>query len=279
MRGVKRGPRRRPIVRGWQVALCLVLPALAAGALHLEIRHAPGPKPGAVLAQAQSALMEMTARLGLRVEDIEVVGRHTTAAKTILAALDARRGTPIFAVDPSRAAVRLDKLPWVRSAVIERRLPDTLYIHLAERHPLALWQHDHRIQLIDRRGKVIRVADLAPFAKLPMVVGAAAAPLARKLLDMLATEPNLAARVTVAEWVGQRRWNLHLDDGITVMLPTQDAEAAWRQLERLQKTQAILKRNVTTVDLRLPNRLVLRLAAPPAGDDSKKKGPHVAKKT
>lgn len=279
MRRLNGMPRHRPIVRRWQLALCLAVPAVLAAVLHREIRHAPPPDPAALLAQAQSSLMATSTRLGLRVEDIEVVGRHTTDPATIVAALGARRGTPIFAVDPQRAAERLDALPWVRSAIIERRLPDTLFVRLVERHPLALWQHAGKIQLIDRRGGVIPVPDLGRFSKLPMVVGADAAPRARKLLDMLAKEPRLAARVTVAERVGGRRWNLRLKDGITVMLPAEDPEAAWSELARLQKKQAILKRNVETIDLRLPDRLVFRVATPPASGDSKKKGRPVAKKT
>src|SRR4029077_19474898 len=120
--------------------------------------------------------------------------RETTDAATIMAALAATRGTPILGVSPSRAKQQLESLPWVRSAAIERRLPGTLWVRLVERHPLAVWQHGGKQELIDRDGTVIPVKDLSRFARLPSVVGEDAASHAAALLDMLAREPELAAR-------------------------------------------------------------------------------------
>src|SRR6185503_7195002 len=138
-----------------------------------------------LLAQAGDRLLQASAGLGLVVGDIQVEGRETTDAATILAALAADRGTPILAVSPSRAKQQLESLPWVRSATIERRLPGTLIVRLSERHPLAVWQHDGKLELIDRQGEVIAVKDLGRFARLPTVVGERAAGHAAALLEML----------------------------------------------------------------------------------------------
>ena len=72
----------------------------------------------------------------------------------------------------------------MRPASRERRLPQTLFVHLVERRPLAVWQHGGRQELIDRHGEIIAVKDLAPFARLPTVVGEDAAVHAAKLLDI-----------------------------------------------------------------------------------------------
>jgi len=176
-----------------------------------------------------------------------------------LAALDVGPSTPILAVSPTRTKDRLEALPWVRTAVIERWLPGTIYVRLVERQPLALWQHGGKIELIDRGGDVIPVVRLDQFAKLPMVVGAGAARHAAELLEMLAGEPELAARVTAAIRVGDRRWNLRIDNAIDVLLPADGEANAWSQLARLERSSAILKRDLQTIDLRLPDRLVLRV--------------------
>jgi cell division protein FtsQ len=102
-------------------------------------------------------MLDGTARLGLVVTDVKVEGRETTDRETILAALGAGPGTPILAMSPRRAKEQLETLPWVRSAVVERRLPDTVYVRLVERKPLALWQHSGKLELIDHDGGVIPV--------------------------------------------------------------------------------------------------------------------------
>jgi cell division protein FtsQ len=210
--------------------------------------------------------MQMTASLGLVVSDIDVQGRETTDVPTILAALAANRGTPILAVSPSQAKAKLEALPWVRSAAIERRLPGTLYVKLVERHPLAVWQHAGKQELIDNEGEVIPVpaSDLGRFSKLPSVVGETANKHAAALLAILAREPELAARVTAMVRVDDRRWNVRIDNTIDVMLPEEKPDEAWTRLAAIERESSVLKRDVQSVDMRLPDRLVLRTAPPPA---------------
>ena len=96
---------------------------------------------------------------------------------------------------------------------------------------------------------------------------------------MLASEPDLASRVTAAIRVGDRRWNLRIDNAIDVLLPGRRAGSAWAQLARLERSSAILKRDVQTVDVRLPDRLVLRVNPEAPKEAPPKKGRLPAKNT
>ena len=251
--------RRRTTRSLRRVALWGAPLALAAGLTGGAVLSGALPAHGSGQGFAGSALA-LTGQLGLVVRDIEVVGRTTTDKETILAALDAHAGTPILAVSPARAKEQLEALPWVRSAAIERRLPGTLYVRLVERRPLAVWQHDGKQELIDRDGTVIPVTDLSRFAKLPTVVGDDQARHgAAQLLDLLANEPELAARVTAAVLVGDRRWNVRIDNIIDVLLPEDDMAGAWAKLAQFETANRILQRDVQAVDLRLPDRLVMRV--------------------
>src|SRR5437762_728813 len=78
---------------------------------------------------------------------------------------------PLLAVSPSEAKTQLEALPWVRSAAVERRLPDTLHIRLVERQPLAFWQRQGKLVLIDRDGVVITGDRLERFPGLVVIVG------------------------------------------------------------------------------------------------------------
>ena len=246
---------------------------LAVGGLYGGFVLSRLPLGQAILDAATDRALAASAALGLAVRDIEVEGRETTDAATILASLAAHRGTPILAVSPSRAKQQLESLPWVRSAAIERRLPGTIRVRLVERHPLAVWQHGGRQELIDRDGSVIPVRDLSRFAKVPTVVGEDAARHAAELIDMLAHEPELAARVTAAIRVDDRRWNLRIDNAIDVLLPEENAPAAWARLAAIERENSLLKRDIQTVDLRLPDRVVLRITAAPAKQASPAKKP------
>ena len=254
--------RRRPSLASIllrRFGLWVGVPVLLAGGFYGGVLWSRSPSGQSALQYAADRMLDCTARFGLVVNDVRVEGRETTDRETILTALGAGPGTPILAVSPKRAKEQLEALPWVGSAVVERRLPDTLYVRLVERKPLALWQHSGKIELIDREGAVIPVSHLDRFAKLPLVVGDNAASHAAELLDILATEPDLAARVSAAIRVGDRRWNLRIDNAIDVLLPADSPASAWAQLANLERSSAILKRDVQVVDVRLPDRLVVRV--------------------
>jgi cell division protein FtsQ len=267
-------PRRRKAARAlYRIGLWLGLPVLILGGVFCAIQLSRSPHGQLLLQSAADRLMQGTGLLGLTVSEITVEGRETTDRETILAALAAGPGTPILAVSPTHVKEQLEALPWVRAAVIERRLPGTLYVRLVERKPLALWQHGGKLELLDREGSVIPVVRLDRFAKLPLVVGEGAASHAAELIEMLGSNPDLAARVTAAVRVGDRRWNLRIDNAIDVLLPADEMATAWSQLARLERSSAILKREVLTIDLRLPDRLVLRVSPEPS------KEPTISKRT
>jgi cell division protein FtsQ len=271
--------RRRRVPRELRRAILIATPALIGAAIYGLVIFGRTGAGTALYQKAEAGAIGLSASLGLVVTDIEVTGRQTTDASTIMEALGASRGTPILAVDPSRAKEQLQALPWVRSAAIERRLPGTLFVRLIERQPLAVWQHDGKLQLIGRDGDVIPVTDLGKFARLPTVVGDDAPKYARDFIDMLQTQPDLYARVTAAVRVGGRRWDVHVDHDIDVMLPEDHAAEAWSHLAELERGQALLNRDVQTVDMRLGDRLVIRAtAAAPKDTGPAKKPPHLAGK-
>jgi len=208
---------------------------------------------------AQARVAQAGADLNLVVESVQVEGRKRADPHAILAALGVARGTPILSVDLDAAKTRLETVPWVRNASIERLLPDTLYVRLTERKPLALWQHQGKFDLVDQDGNPIINADIADYPFLPQVVGQDAPAATPDLLNVLESEPELEAHVTASVRVGGRRWDIHLDNGIVVSLPETDAASAWHRLAALDRSDRLLERNVQIIDMRLPDRVVLRV--------------------
>jgi cell division protein FtsQ len=233
--------------------------ALFAGA-GLYVWRAGMPDNAATMQdRAIASAIAASADVGLSVQEIFVEGRSETAAALVLDAVGARRGDPIFAFSPTAAKARLEALGWVRQASVERLLPGTIMVRINERQPLALWQRHKQLSLIDRDGVEIPGVDLGRFTHLPVVVGDDAPAHAANLLALLATEPTLERRVSAAVRVGGRRWNLKFDNGIDVQLPEINAGAAWMRLAEVERDGKLLSRDISAVDLRLPDRLVVRV--------------------
>lgn len=270
-RKLKKSTRRRarPGILSWRLlrraAPAGVLLAAAGGLVWLYQDGWFGRQAEAL----QLAALEGSGHLGLRIEEVLVQGRARTDGEEILARLGLETGRPILAVDPAAARAALEALPWVASASVERQLPGTVYIRLTERAPLALWQDQGVIQVIDRDGAVIPGVEPRRFAHLPLLVGPDAPAHAERLIAVMDSEPSLRERVTAAVRVGGRRWNIQIEGRIDVRLPEADAAAAWAQLARIERQQGLLSRDVIVIDLRLPDRLVVRTdpAEGPLGEE------------
>ncbi|WP_431855486.1 cell division protein FtsQ/DivIB [Azospirillum sp.] len=276
----QRGNRRRAFPRWAKPALkatLLLVPVLALAGF--AAWHLRAGTLGMAIAEARSAFITASADAGLSVNDVAVHGRTATDPDIILRTLGVERGAPILDLDLTEAKARLEQLPWVASAAIERHLPDTLYVRLSEREPMAIWQNDRRFTVIDREGRPL--ADAAELARrgnrdverLPQVVGANAPGQVQKLLAALDRVPAVAKRLKAATWVGDRRWNLTLDNGVVVKLPEGGMLTALRQLADMDATGKVLDRDIVVVDLRQPDRMVLQTSVILPGMEDEKKKP------
>ncbi|MBV9653430.1 MAG: FtsQ-type POTRA domain-containing protein [Acetobacteraceae bacterium] len=210
------------------------------------------------VATARERFGNATASAGLRIKDVVITGRQNTPESLLRAALGVKPGDPILGLSVADARARIESLSWVEHATVERRLPATVVVGLEERRPFAIWQNGGKFTLIDREGQVVADGDLARFNTLPLVVGPGAPVSAAPLIDALNARPALMARVVAAVRIGERRWNLRLHGGMDVLLPEGAETAALDRLGTLQTDQALLDRPLQVVDMRLPDRLVIR---------------------
>ncbi len=194
----------------------------------------------------------------MTVQAVIVDGRQNTPLPLIREALGVSRGDAMLGFSPEAARQRLESIPWVAQAHVERHLPATIVVRLEERRPFAIWQNQGRFVIVDRQGKTVATDGLDQFGPLPLIVGPGADQAAAALYDLLAAETEVAERVQAMVRVGERRWNLRLHSGADVLLPEAAEAAAIKRLAELQQEAKLLDRPLAAIDLRLPDRLVVR---------------------
>jgi cell division protein FtsQ len=200
----------------------------------------------------------ITADAGFGISEIHITGNRRTPYRQVLEVLGMKPGQSIFSADLWRARGRLARLEWIASAEIHRRYPDAIFVTLVEKRPFALWQApadakgEASIYVVERNGGPITSHDLEKFRRLPKLVGAGAPGAAADLVDAVAAHRAVAARIAAYARISKRRWNLILDNGVTVQLP----ESGWQKeldaLEHLIIDGSILERDITQIDLRSP---------------------------
>ena len=213
----------------------------------------------------RDSFFHASATVGLQVTDITVEGRRRTQREDLLAVTQVDAGMPILRVDLDAMQTRIKKLPWIHNVTVVRRLPSIIHLQVSEREPFALYDEGRKTALIDKNGDVITRNYLKTFDHLPILSGSGAPIRAQELMDMLQDYPVVRNRLVAAEWIGGRRWSLTLDHGGAVHLPAKNVQNALNRLMDLERKRRILAVENQSIDLRLPDRILLR----PMGETSR----------
>jgi len=206
---------------------------IAGGALLFSVLAWWAEYPQRMTAFAGHSLVEATSKIGFSLAEVLVEGRHYASADKIRKVVGGQRGQPLLAYDPYVIKKQLEEIPWIRQAAVKRQLPNIISIQLTEREPVAKWQHRQKHYLVDEQGVIISSDHIQAFAKLPVIVGGDAPVHAPHILKMLEKFPDVRKQLTALVRVGGRRWDLHLDKKLQVMLPEIKIENALARLSLL----------------------------------------------
>ncbi len=265
-RVTSRGPKRiwlgrvaRERARGKWLGLSLLFLASAIGY---------GATVGGQTEQLFNAAVNGVARLavasGFGIERVTIEGKRYASSAEITAALAADPNNVMLGFDTDAAKARLEAVPWIKHARVTRWLPSTLQVVIEEREPYAIWQSKGQTYVVDAEGAVITPALREAYSQLPFVVGDGAGKHAKALHAELADFDELNSNLLAALRVGDRRWTLKLVSGLESMLPDDHVGEALRSLTKLDHERGLLDKNIAFVDLRLLDRVTVRLREAPA---------------
>jgi cell division protein FtsQ len=226
-------------------------------------------------AKAERAAGSAVGRAGFTVNGYQIVGLNhmnralvdevvTNELRRAAGAAESANA-PQALVSVSEIRRRLMQYGWVKDARVSRRLPDTLVIDIVERHPAALWQNEGRLALIDSDGVVLDRVPVDKMPDLPLLIGPGANGEADELSRIMDAVPTLKPQLASASWVGGRRWDLSFQSGETIALPEDErtATAALTKFARLDKSSGLLGRGIVRFDLRVPEKMIVRLPRAP----------------
>ena len=169
---------------------------------------------------------------------------------------------PASSLDLDVAALKtaIETLDAVESAQVRVLGGGTLEVLTVERDPVVVWRDGDVLRLVDGEGR--RVADIARRSArgdLSLIVGLGAELEVTEAMNLVRVADPISDRVRGLVRVGERRWDLVLDRGQTIMLPEHGAVSALRRVIALHQAEDLLNRDVIIVDMRNGKRPVLRL--------------------
>jgi cell division protein FtsQ len=211
-------------------------------------------------AQLHDARNAAAIAAGFRIASVALTGAKQIGRDEILADAGVSDHASLLFLDAAAARTTLKANPWIADATVVKFYPGRLQISVTEREAFALWQKDGRLTVIAADGTVLEPQVTQRFTHLPLVVGAGAELKAQEFLALLDRHPGIRDAVRASILVAERRWNLRLKNGIDVRLPEADVEQALATLVKLDHDKKLLSRDIVAIDLRLADRVSVRLS-------------------
>lgn len=149
----------------------------------------------------------------------------------------------------------------VADAKIQIRPGGILQFSVSQRQPAIVWRRGDGLEVLDPQG--LRVGPLdarTDRPDLPLIAGEGADQAAVEARRLFAVAGPISDRIRGLVRVGNRRWDVVLDDGQRIMLPALGAVAALERVMARVQMQDLLARRIDVIDMRNPNRPTVRVA-------------------
>jgi cell division protein FtsQ len=244
---------RLPSGVGTAAAITLILGGIGYGVVK-------GDHVGEVVAFLEDARDQAANAVGFNIADLTVTGHNQLTKEEVLAAARVTGRSSLLFLDADATRERLKANSWIADATVRKLLPGQLQIEIKEREPFALWQKDRRVSVIADDGTVLEGFVAPQLLSLPLVVGRGAETRAKDFLALLDRFTAIRDQVRASILVGERRWNLRLKNGLDVRLPETEVAGALEHLAKLDREAKLLTRDITVIDMRLADRVTVRLS-------------------
>lgn len=255
---------RRSRIRGLGLAIAGLMGAICYTVLTDGGRSARESNP--LLPKVEAAAVS----LGLGIDQVSITGQNYTADSDIFDALDLPNVRSLASLDAAAATARIEELPWVESATLQRVYPGRLDVKISERKPWAVWRRGKKDLLIDQTGRVLAAVKSGASGML-LFSGEGAAKEAPGLMALLTRYPDVKEQLKGAERVADRRWTLTLKDGNTLVLPPEREAQALSLYASDRTVKSLSASGGYIIDLRGIDKIALRkrtgagsTAAPPS---------------
>ena len=163
--------------------------------------------------------------------------------------LNIEQGSSIYKIDLKNMHKKLKNINFVSKATIERKFNNTLKINIIEKKPVGILQKNNNYKIIASDGSLIDVQDIYEFSHLPIFIGKNVEKKVNEILSLL-NETGFKKFIWSVTLINERRWNLNLKNGITILLPEKQFSLSLKKINNLNKKHNFLASNLVEIDLR-----------------------------
>ena len=198
-------------------------------------------------------------KIGFYCKKFEITGSKNIHKSDVVHLINPK-GKSVFGYDIYKISQHIkDNISWVENVDIHILLPDTIKIHITEKKPYAIYIMDEKKYTIDRQGAILDEYNINHKLESKItLMGKNANKEFAILANTLNKFPQITDMITTAKYISDRRWNIILQNKITIKLPeTSDEKKIGRLYKILNNYSNLFSNKIKTIDLRFQNKIII----------------------
>lgn len=179
-------------------------------------------------------------------------------SEKILNLIELPKNKNIFTYDIIKIKQQIEKIDWVKSVVIQRKLPNILNIRVIPRVPVALLQKNYSLYFCDESGITFEINERIERDNFPIIIGENVEDKIKGFLTCLQDFPNIKKQITFGVWTGNRRWDIHLRSGKIIKFAENRLRYGLKLLSTITTQNCNLDPAISCIDFRIIDRIIVK---------------------
>ena len=167
---------------------------------------------------------------------------------------------------------KIKEIKKVKEAIVKFSTDGLVIVNVVERKQVAVFLNRNLYEVLDSNGVVLSVnSDYKGLSRLPLIVGKHGSKNIANLLT-LANEIGLyESEVLYYEWVGERRWNVHMKSNLVFKLPENNMNRGVELMHMFLRETNKYPRPLVSIDLRNLDKPIIKFRKTPSIEYNRKK--------
>tara|TARA_B100000579_G_scaffold262144_1_gene215990 strand:+ start:3321 stop:4016 length:696 start_codon:yes stop_codon:yes gene_type:complete len=190
----------------------------------------------------------------LKIENIEITGLNKHQNEKIKKSLEYLKGKNIFFLNRQNIENSLNQIHYIENYKVSKHFPSKVLIDLEKTKLLAIVYQDNQKFYIGNNKKLISLLDDEKNNNLPIVFGNFSKKEFFNLKNIIDKSKFDLEQIKEYYYFPSKRWDIKLNNEITIKLPRENISSALNLLDRILKENIREHNNI--IDLRVPNQII-----------------------
>ena len=201
----------------------------------------------------------------LSISQIVVKGAQEPLREEIIMLIKNLANEEFSALKAQSLREKIMEIKKVKKAIVKFSTDGLVIVNVVERKQAAVFRNNNLYEVLDSNGVVLSVkTDYRGLSRFPLIVGKFGSKNIADLLTLVKEIGLHESEVLYYEWVGERRWDVHMKSNLVIKLPENNINRGVELMRMFLRKTNKYPRPLVSVDLRNLDKPIIKFRKIPS---------------